>query len=126
MMERRSSAARDAMYPAAESLEAHLGDPFDSRGRCSLARAVELHETESYPSELTTALDDWGLWAYYIPAENGGRLASFEELAALLRIVARRDLTAAVAHGKTFLGALPVWFAGTAAQKERLHAILAG
>jgi alkylation response protein AidB-like acyl-CoA dehydrogenase len=69
---------------------------------------------------MCAALDSLGLPACYVPAEHGGALHSYEEMFQLLRCVARRDLTVAVAHGKTFLGAAPVWVAGDQAQAREL------
>ncbi|MET8982229.1 acyl-CoA dehydrogenase [Streptomyces sp. NPDC004539] len=49
------------------------------------------------------------------------------ETVRLLRAVARRDLTVAIAHGKTFLGSVPVWIAGTPEQSAALAGrVLAG
>ncbi|MET7814148.1 acyl-CoA dehydrogenase [Streptomyces sp. NPDC005395] len=69
-------------------------------------------EAESFPAEACAALDHWGLPDYYVPSRFGGRLARLDEVHTLLRTVASRDLTVAVAHGKTFLGAASVWAAG--------------
>ncbi|MFE7462553.1 acyl-CoA dehydrogenase family protein [Streptomyces sp. NPDC057499] len=69
-------------------------------------------EAETFPIEACAALDRWGLPAYYVPSRFGGRLARLDEVHALLRTVASRDLTVAVAHGKTFLGSASVWAAG--------------
>lgn len=41
-----------------------------------------------------------------------------------MRAVARRDLTVAVAHGKTFLGAVSVWVGGTRRQAEELAGLV--
>ncbi|MER5299609.1 acyl-CoA dehydrogenase [Streptomyces lasiicapitis] len=67
---------------------------------------------ESFPGAACAVLDRWGLPAYYVPAQYGGRLARFDEMHALLRKVASEDVTVAVAHGKTFLGAASVWVSG--------------
>ena len=52
------------------------------------------------------------------PPNAAARLKSFEELLALLRALSRRDLTVAETHVITFLGALPVWMAGSDDQKQ--------
>ncbi|WP_157856993.1 acyl-CoA dehydrogenase [Streptomyces sp. PRh5] len=77
-------------------------------------------EAETFPAEACAALDHWGLPDYYIPAAYGGRLERMDEMHALLRTVASRDLTVAVAHGKTFLGAAPVWASGDTDTAVRL------
>ena len=107
-------------YRGAEALETHLGSPLDPAGVLSFAQAVALDEHDAYPEAACRALNAWGLAAYYVPHVHGGRLRSFEELLALVRVVARRDLTVAIAHAKTFLGAAPVWVAGSTEQQTRL------
>jgi alkylation response protein AidB-like acyl-CoA dehydrogenase len=112
---------------AAEALERFLGDPRDPGSRISFREALALDEREAFPERGVAALDAWGLPRFYVPEASGGALRSFEVLTALARAVARRDLTVAVAHAKTFLGAGPTWIAGTGAQKEALGAaIVAG
>jgi alkylation response protein AidB-like acyl-CoA dehydrogenase len=103
-------------YSAAQALDRRLGDPRQPESTLSFAAAVEADEREELPAEARPALDDWGLHRYYVPAALGGCLRSCEEGLALLRTVARRDLTTAVGHARSFLGAAPVWVAGTAAQ----------
>ncbi len=113
-------------YQAAESLEHYLGDPADPSSRFSFTTALEQDEREEYPSEQHMALDSWDIPEFYIPAELGGRLGSFEELFALLRALSRRDLTVAMSHVITFLGAVPIWIAGSEEQKQRVVAIIRG
>ena len=105
-------------YRRAESFERDFGDPADPHSRLSFAAALDLDEREDYPSEQHRRLDSWRLPELYIPAECGGQLASFEEMLALLRALSRRDLTVALSHVITFLGALPVWIAGSRDQKQ--------
>ncbi|NEC24023.1 acyl-CoA dehydrogenase family protein, partial [Streptomyces parvus] len=98
--------------PAVADLEEHLrewsrpGGPFDP----GLLAAHE--ENEAFPAEACAALDAWGLPGFYVPSRYGGRQESLDEFVALLRRIAARDLTVAVAHGKTFLGGVCVWAAG--------------
>ena len=126
----------EAFYTAAEHLEQALGDPcsLDQPGssdgqpdksgwpppRSSFKESVELDEREEFPARLYNALDTWGLQEYYVPAEYGGKLRRFDEVFALSRSVARRDLSAVIAHSKTLLGSMPVWIAGTREQREML------
>lgn len=105
-------------YRTAESFERYLGDPADPTSRVSFATALELDEREMYPSDQHSQLDSWGLPEMYIPQDYDGRLTSFEEAFALLRVLSRRDLTVAETHAITFLAALPVWVAGSADQKR--------
>ncbi|MET0622050.1 MAG: acyl-CoA dehydrogenase family protein [Pyrinomonadaceae bacterium] len=111
-------------YKLALDLEAHLGDPFDPLNDCSLRAAVAWDEMEAYPEPGVGALNAWGLPRCYVPADLGGRHCSYEELLHVVRAIARRDVTLAVAHGGTYLGAVPVWLAGDAGQRARLARII--
>src|SRR5439155_7756783 len=102
-------------YTLAEELEQALGDPHDPTCLISFARALELDEHEHFPAEAAAALDAWGFHTHFVPQEYGGRGRSFETLLALLRVVARRDLTLAIGHGTTMLGAITVWAGGSPA-----------
>ncbi|WP_143664647.1 acyl-CoA dehydrogenase family protein, partial [Streptomyces sp. NRRL B-24572] len=100
---------------------AHPGGPFDP------GLLTRHDEAETFPAEACAALDDWGLPDHYVPVRHGGRLARVDELHALLRDVAAHDLTVAVGHGKTFLGAASVWTAGDDAPTALLaRHVLAG
>ena len=107
-------------YRAAETLERLLGDPYAPENVFSFRNSVALDEREEYPAEACRLLDAHKVADYYIPAEHGGKLNSFEEFIAVLRVVARRDLTVAIAHGKTYLGAIATWVGGSAGQQRRL------
>lgn len=108
----------------AQALEDFLGDPRREDSRISFHQSLRLDEAEAFPESALAALDDFGLPRFYVPAGCGGALQSFEVLTALVRCVARRDLTVAIAHAKTFLGAGPIWIAGSAAQKQQLGAAI--
>ncbi|MFC9681057.1 acyl-CoA dehydrogenase family protein [Streptomyces sp. NPDC056948] len=77
---------------------------------------AELDDREEFPDGAVRLLDDAGLPAHYVLSPDG----DFSRTVRLLRAVARRDLTLAIAHGKTFLGAAPVWVAGAPDQAARL------
>ena len=111
-------------YGKAEELERFLGDPHDGRNLFSFAQAVELDEHEEYPERACALLNEWGLPQYYVPERCGGRLRSYEELIALLRVVARRNLSIIVAHAKSYLGAVNVWAGGSQQQKAKLAEIV--
>lgn len=100
---------------------ARPGGPFDP------AVLTAHDEAESFPAEACAALDTWGLPAYYVPVRHGGRQDRLDEFLGLLRRVAARDLTVAVAHGKTFLGGVCAWVAGEDAPSGLLaRQVLAG
>lgn len=108
------------MYESAVALEAALGDPWRDASAMSFHASISDDEAERFPDEACAALDAFGLPAFYVPAALGGRLATYDELMQLVRIVARRDLTAIIGHAKTYLGAAGVWVAGNLAQQQLL------
>ena len=76
----------------------------------------ELDTHGEFPAEAIAVLDDAGLAASYVLTPD----CDFPAMVELIRTVARRDLTVAIAHCKTFLGSVPVWVAGTPEQAGRL------
>ncbi|MBT2398896.1 acyl-CoA dehydrogenase family protein [Streptomyces sp. ISL-100] len=105
---------------AAAALEFELGAPGNEHPSFRPAYLAELDRREEFPAAACKVLDDFGLNEYYVPAGAGGSLRDYTELLQLLRTVARRDLTVAVAHGKTFLGGASVWVAGSSEQAAHL------
>jgi alkylation response protein AidB-like acyl-CoA dehydrogenase len=104
-----------------------LAARFDARlaeggggGPFAAARLAALDRAEEFPSDACAWLDHLRLPSYYVPARHGGGLRSHEQLLLLWRAVARRDVTVAVAHAKTYLGAVCVWLAGRPDQAARL------
>ena len=119
--------ATAASFAAAERLEAFLGDPADPDALFGYAACAAVDDTEDFPTEACAALDAYGVPRHYVPARYGGLLTSYEDAVQLARVIARRDLTVAIGHGKTYLGAASVWVAGTADQARQLgRAITAG
>ncbi|MBQ1026050.1 acyl-CoA dehydrogenase family protein [Micromonospora sp. C95] len=111
----------------AKDWDALLGDPDDPDVLFSYPRCLRLDDTEAFPDDICAHLDELGLPAYYVPVAHGGLLGNFDDAATMVRLIARRDLTVAIAHFKTFLGAAPVWVAGTTTQADDLAAtVLAG
>ncbi|MEO3978988.1 acyl-CoA dehydrogenase family protein [Streptomyces sp. CAU 1734] len=109
-------------FRVAQELELLLGDPEDPGGVFSHARCLELDENEEFPAEICRALEAWGLQEYYVPVEHGGRLTDYETTMQVMRVIARRDLTVAIGHGKTYLGGVCVWVAGSPEQARELAA----
>jgi alkylation response protein AidB-like acyl-CoA dehydrogenase len=109
-----------------ERLERTLGNPFDPAAAFSFQRIVQVDEREEFPADFVAALRREGAHHCLIPRELGGALQSFEESGLILRLIARRDLTAAIAFGQTFLGSIPVWLAGSEPQKQALAASIRG
>ncbi|MEV0495149.1 acyl-CoA dehydrogenase family protein [Streptomyces atratus] len=114
-------------YRLAEEFDRFLGDPNDPGEVFSYARCAELDDKEEFPADICGRFQEWGLPDQYVPVEHGGRLRDYEQVLQLVRAVARRDLTCAIGHGKTYLGGVCVWVAGSAEQGARLGAdIMAG
>lgn len=89
--------------------------------------ATTLDRTESFPEQECRELDALGVPARYVPARFGGELRDFPDLVDLVRTLAGRDMTVAVAHVKTFLGAASVWLSGGETQARELgRAIIGG
>lgn len=107
----------DPLTALAENLERHLGDPYDPSGPMPYARILELDEREQYPQELVRHLQDWGAQAYGVPATHGGRAVDLQDSLTLVRLVARRDATTATALSISNIAYMPIWVAGTDAQK---------
>ncbi|MGP3987925.1 acyl-CoA dehydrogenase family protein [Streptomyces sp. 3N207] len=121
---REPSSVPVARWPLAERLDAWLGDPHDSTGPFGYATAAREDAAEEFPSAACAALDELGVQHYYVPAQYGGTLTSLPQLLELIRTLARRDLTTAVGHGKTFLGAVCIWVAEEGAGAARLAALV--
>jgi alkylation response protein AidB-like acyl-CoA dehydrogenase len=89
-----------------------LGDPRDAASVIPIDRSVELDERREFPADAIARVDDWGLQRWYVPEAHGGELRDLLAPMLMIRSIARRDLTVAVAHGVTFLGAVGAWIAG--------------
>src|SRR5262252_1969404 len=113
-----------AAHRSAAELELALGDPLDPAARVSLGALLEADEREEPPAAAFDALRDWGFHAHLVPEECGGRLTSFDELLALVRVVSRRDLVLTTGLGSTLLSAIPIWIWGSGDQRRWLAARL--
>jgi alkylation response protein AidB-like acyl-CoA dehydrogenase len=111
---------RHPSFTFGERIDRALGDPNDPDCRFSYRRCAELDRQERFPAAICAKLDALGVPRHYVPVQFGGALGNYEDLVMLTRIIARRDFTVALAHGKTFLGSACVWMAGTQEQAEQL------
>ncbi|GAA1289354.1 acyl-CoA dehydrogenase [Pseudonocardia aurantiaca] len=98
-----------ATAPPVEAFERELGDPREATGVFSYARCNALDKAEAFPDEIIELVNAQGLQRHYVPEEFGGALGEFPVVLDLVRAVARRDLTVAIAHTKTFLGVVGAW-----------------
>lgn len=110
-------------WQTAEQLDRFLGDPHDAGARMPDAQTLADDDARRFPDAAAAALNDWGLHRFYIPTAVGGDFDDALRTLLLMRQVSRRDVTAAVGHGKTLLGAVCAW---TAADRsaERMAAIV--
>jgi alkylation response protein AidB-like acyl-CoA dehydrogenase len=106
-------------YEVAERLEQALGDPMIPTNVMSFQQVMELDEREDFPHDIINWLYEWNLQDYYVPTACGGKFTDFEEFIAFVRVMSRRDQTAAIAFTTMFWSYL-VWMAGTDEQKRLL------
>jgi alkylation response protein AidB-like acyl-CoA dehydrogenase len=99
-------------FDQAAVLDRFLGDPADPSSKMPASACLAADKDSTFPQDAMDALDDWGVHRAYVPAAFGGTYEDPLLPMMLLRHVAHRDLTAAVAHGKTFLGAICAWVDG--------------
>ena len=105
---------------ASERIDLALASLMRDSGSFSRSSLAELDRTDSFPEDACGALDELGLCRYYVPGEHGGLLGSHPYVHKLMRVIASRDLTVAIAHGKTYLGAVCVWLDGEPEQASLL------
>lgn len=102
--------------------EERLGDP-DCGGPLSFEAASERDERETYPHEAISYLAELGAPQLQIPASEGGRLRSLEQLLAASYAVGRRDPSVSLSLGLQMWSQL-VWMAGSRDQKREMRTLL--
>ncbi len=102
---------------AVASLEAFLGDPRDPESTFSHALALEYDERSAYPHPEIALLRQWGLQEWFVPAEYGGKAVNVEDGGHLIRMVARRDITAATAMSINAIAYTALWAGARDEQK---------
>ncbi|HLO02132.1 MAG TPA: acyl-CoA dehydrogenase [Symbiobacteriaceae bacterium] len=107
-------------FAAAEAFDLAMGHPLEGARPLSFQQVMALDEGETYPRAPLSFLKEWGFQQYHIPVAHGGKLAAYDEFMMLVRLLAGRDLSTAVAANITLLGGVTTWVAGTAEQKERV------
>ena len=120
-----ATATAAGLAPAAD-LDRFLGDPGDPASPMSFERALARDRAAEFPLEAAEALNEWGVHHYYVPSAFGGRLDDVLTPLLIMRNVARRDVTAAVGHGKTVLGAICAWAAADGSAEQMARIVLAG
>jgi|GEM_PF-1420535 len=107
-----------------EALEAALGSPLQAQAAICFESALALDEQEAFPQPHLERLHALGCFEQLIPEPFGGALRELEEAMLMSRLISRRDLTTAIAFGQAFLGSIPVWLAGSAAQQRDAAVLL--
>jgi alkylation response protein AidB-like acyl-CoA dehydrogenase len=106
-------------FALTEKLEAKLGDPSNPDNPLSYAYSQKIDENDRFPEEALRWMSGLELARHFVPEEFGGSFRSLAELAEVIRVVARRDMTCAVGFSTRFW-AFMTWTAGTEDQKRRL------
>lgn len=119
------SATATGFAPAAD-LDRFLGDPGDPASPMSFERTLARDRAAEFPLEAAAALNAWGVPQFYVPTVYGGRLDDVLTPLLIMRNVARRDVTAAVGHGKTVLGAICAWAAADSSAVPMARIVLDG
>ncbi|MDO3110496.1 acyl-CoA dehydrogenase family protein [Mycobacteroides abscessus] len=103
-----------------EAIEVALGDPRDPDNPAGFAALAAQDRDDEFPTAAVAILDRIRVAEYYVPVNDGGRLSDYIEPVQVIRTLARRSLTLAVAHAKTFLGAVTAWVGAKDDQRARL------
>ncbi len=110
----------------ADALEKYLGDPRNPKSPISVESLISSDLEEKFPDGSVGILNNWGVSKWFVPKNLGGELVSMADSSHLMRAISRRDLTLAIAYGKTYLGSVPVWLAGTPSMQISLADFVIG
>ncbi len=102
------------------SFEQYLGDPNQHSSPVNFNQSLLHDEQDSLAWPQIKYIQEWGFMAYLIPTHSGGQLNSLVEPYLLSKLIARRDITTAIALGLSFFAALPIWIAGDKTQQKAL------
>ncbi|MDI9894475.1 acyl-CoA dehydrogenase [Rhodococcus sp. IEGM 1381] len=122
----RAACAAESLNSASPELRAEF-DHVLNRGDNSADSDVfgaavnrALDDADGFPDDACAELDGANIFDWYVPTRLGGRMHDAAQLWQLVRMLAARDLTVALAHVKTYLGAVGVWAMATPAQQRAL------
>ncbi|MFJ4052119.1 acyl-CoA dehydrogenase family protein [Pseudomonas sp. NPDC089743] len=104
-------------YLKALEMEQRLGDPERADNLLSFARALQLDEEDAFPEAQVSALNAMGMPSCYVPRALGGEFTDCEGFVALGRVLARRNMSVAVAYS-TMLWSTLSWLGGSDRQKR--------
>ncbi|WP_434771920.1 acyl-CoA dehydrogenase family protein [Pseudomonas entomophila] len=106
-----------AQYLEALMMEQSLGDPWLVSNALSYQQALAMDEEDAFPEVQVTALNAIGLPQSYVPIAYGGLFRNCETFVAMGRVLARRNMSVAVAYS-TMLWSTLAWLGGSEAQKR--------
>jgi len=106
-----------AQYLEALMMEQALGDPWLATNALSYVQALAMDEEDAFPEVQVTALNAIGLPQSYVPTAYGGTFRNCETFVAMGRVLARRNMSVAVAYS-TMLWSTLGWLGGSEAQKR--------
>ncbi len=106
-------------YAPALKLERMLGDPECGENLLSFRQAMRWDEADAFPAPAVARLHALGLPRVYVPQALGGALSSSETFIALGRVLARRNMSVAVAYS-TMLWTTLAWIGGDRAQQRQV------
>ncbi|WP_322783654.1 acyl-CoA dehydrogenase [Fluoribacter gormanii] len=106
------------------SFEAYLGNPEKKETPLNFQQSLQYDEQEELAWSQIRLIQQWGYMEYLIPQNLGGKFVSLDVGYFLAKSICRRDVTTGIALGLPFLGALPLWIAGSDNQKKNLAASL--
>lgn len=108
-----------AQYIEALVMEQSLGDPWLASNSLSYAQALAMDEEDAFPEVQVTALHTIGLPRSYVPTSYGGTFRNCETFVAMGRVLARRNMSVAVAYS-TMLWSTLGWIGGSETQKREI------
>jgi alkylation response protein AidB-like acyl-CoA dehydrogenase len=115
----RSLEAALPQYLPAFALERALGDPGHPGNTLSTRQSLRRDEATRFPETALAVIHAMGLASAFVPEHVGGRPASVETLMAVSRVVARRDMAAAVACCG-MLGGVWAWIGANPVQQRQV------
>ena len=102
-----------------EQLEQAWGDPQRASSPINFEQTLHDDSRQMFPQRAADVLREKQFSSYYVPTRLGGRFERVDELLFALRVLSRRDLTLAIGHAVTMLGAIPVWVGGSPTQQAQ-------
>lgn len=104
-------------YASALDLERAVGDPGNPDNTLSWRQTMALDEADAFPEEAVSLLHALNVHSAYVPKALGGTFTSSETFIAMGRVLARRNMSAAVSYS-TMLWSVLAWIGAERKQQE--------